>query len=292
MMNVSGGLLEDVCVKLLTEAATRLPMDVYRGLEDAYRMEDNAYARSQLKIILESVGIARDERIPICQDTGTIHVYIKLGRGVILPADLNVHIDRAIRRATREIPLRPNMVHPLTRMNSMDNSGRGLPLTTIIPEPTIEGLEVAIMLKGAGSENLSKAFMLKPVEGFGSVRKAVLEVVAEALGRGCPPYIVSVVMGGTLEYASTRAKMNLLEPIDKPGCSDLVDLEESLLKDINSLGVGVMGLGGRVTAMKVKLDYIHCHTASLPVAIQIQCWALRKAKAYLTSSGEVIYQEL
>ncbi|MEM2740097.1 MAG: fumarate hydratase [Candidatus Bathyarchaeia archaeon] len=291
-MNVSGDILEEVCVKLLTDAATRLPMDVYRGLEDACMMEDNMYAKSQLRIILESVGVARDERIPICQDTGTIHVYLKPGRGVILPADLSIHIDRAIRRATREIPLRPNMVHPLMRVNSMDNSGRGLPLITIAPEPTIEGLEIAVMLKGAGSENLSKAFMLKPVEGFKSIRKAVLEGVAEALGRGCPPYIVSVVVGGTLEYASMRAKMNLLEPIDKPGCPELVDLEESLLKDVNSLGVGAMGLGGRVTAMKVKLDYIYCHTASLPVAIQIQCWALRKAKAYLTSNGEVVYQEL
>lgn len=292
MMNVAGELLEDTCVKLLMEAATRLPMDVYRGLEYAYRIEDNVYARSQLKIILESVEISRDERIPICQDTGTIHVYVRLGRGVVLPADLSIHIERAVRRATREIPLRPNMVHPLTRVNSMDNSGRGLPLLTVIPEPKIEGLDIAVMLKGAGSENLSKAFILKPVEGFESIRRAVLESIAEALGRGCPPYIVSVVVGGTIEYASARARMNLLEPIDKPGCSELVDLEESLLRDINSLGVGAMGLGGRVTAMKVKLDYIYCHTASLPVAIQIQCWALRRAKAHITPSGEVVYLEL
>jgi fumarate hydratase subunit alpha len=291
-MRISGDILEDICVKLLTEAATKLPMDVCKGLEDAYSREDNIYARSQLRIILDSVKIARDEGIPICQDTGTIHIYFKLGKDITLPADLTLHMDRAIRRATKEIPLRPNMVHPITRINSMDNTGRGLPLLSIIPEPTLDGLEVAVMLKGAGSENLSKAFMLKPVEGFESIRKAVLESIADALGRGCPPYIVSVAIGGTLEYASMKAKMNLLEPIDKPGCSELIDLEESLLEDINSLGIGAMGLGGRVTAMKVKLDYIHCHTASLPIAIQIQCWALRRAKAYVTSTGEVIYREL
>jgi len=291
-MRISGDILEDICVELLAEAATKLPMDVRKGLEDAYSKEDNIYARSQLRIILDSVKIARDEGIPICQDTGTIHIYFKLGKDITLPADLTLHMDRAIRKATKEIPLRPNMVHPITRINSMDNSGRGLPLLSIIPEPTLDGLEVAVMLKGAGSENLSKAFMLKPVKGFESIRKAVLESVADALGRGCPPYIISVAIGGTLEYASMKAKMNLLEPIDKPGCLELIDLEESLLEDINSLGIGVMGLGGRVTAMKVKLDYIYCHTASLPVAIQIQCWALRRAKAYVTPTGEVIYREL
>jgi fumarate hydratase subunit alpha len=291
-MKISGDILEDVCVKLLTEAATRLPMDICKGLEDAYSREDSIYAKSQLKIILDSVRIARDERIPICQDTGIIHIYLKLGRDVTLPADLALHMDKAIRKATREIPLRPNMVHPITRINSMDNSGRGLPLLSIIPEPNLDGLEVAVMLKGAGSENLSRAFMLKPVEGFESIRKAVLESIADALGRGCPPYIISVAIGGTLEYASMKAKMNLLEPIDKPGCPELIDLEESLLEDINSLGIGAMGLGGRVTAMKVKLDYIYCHTASLPVAIQVQCWALRRARAYVASTGEVIYREL
>ncbi|MBS7642905.1 MAG: fumarate hydratase [Candidatus Bathyarchaeia archaeon] len=291
-MSLSGDILESVCKRLLLEAATKLPGDVLRGLEEAYSIEDNKYARSQLKIILESVKIARDEGIPICQDTGNIHVYLKLGRGVVVPADISLYIDRAVRKATKEIPLRPNMVHPLTRVNSMDNSGRGLPLVTMIPDPTIDGLEVAIMLKGAGSENLSRTYMLKPTEGFESIRRIVLESIAEALGRGCPPYIISVAIGGTLEYASIRAKINLLEPIDKPSCIELADLERILLDDINKLGIGAMGLGGRVTAMRVKLDYMYCHTASLPVAIQIQCWALRKAKAYITSSGEIVYQEL
>lgn len=285
-------IIEETALQLLVKAATKIPRDILKSLKKAYRVEDSFYAKSQLKLILKSLRISEKEAKLICQDTGTIHFYLKIGRAVKLPPKTNDCIVEAVKRGTSSIPLRPNMVHPLTRVNTRNNVGRGTPFLHLTLEPEIEGVELSLLLKGAGSENLSRTAVFKPTEKFESIRRFIIETVADAGGKGCPPYIVSVVLGGTLEEAMARARMNLLKPIGETGCEELKELEEELLEELNSLGIGVMGLGGKTTVLDVKLDYLHCHTASLPVAVQLQCWALRKSKAYIHPNLEVEYLEL
>ncbi len=254
-------------VRALTRAETTLPEWVIDLIERAAERETNSVAESHLRFMLENVRIAGAEGLPLCQDTGLLVFRAELGLDAKLDFDLKEAIAEGVRLATKRIPLRPNAVDPLTRQNSGDNTGPGVP--DVILE-MVEGndLRITVLPKGAGSENMSLVAMLNPADDpFDFILKAVSERAANA----CPPLFLGIGIGGTFDLAARLAKRALL---NMPG--ETVE-EKELLRRINTLGIGPMGLGGDTTALGVKIEKASCHTASLPVAVNFQCWANRMA---------------
>jgi fumarate hydratase subunit alpha len=233
--------------------------------------------------ILDNIDAAGRLKVPMCQDTG-VPVFFVSGRMI---KGLEESIRRGVARATEEIPLRPNAVHPLTRHNPGNNLGEGLPHIIFHPSDD-EFTEITVMAKGAGSENLSALAMLTPSQGLNGIRSFVLDTVVRAGGRPCPPTIVGVGIGGTADLAAELAKRALLRPLDLPNeDAQLRALEDELREGLNRTGIGPMGLGGRTTVLGVRIAAAYCHTASLPVAVNLQCWAARRATTRVFPDGRV-----
>ena len=251
----------------IRQAETILPPDVEEALHTAYNKETNLTARGEFENIFANLHIAREKSIPICQDTGILVIYLTLPETVPFSMKLYDAVSEGIRLATKSVPLRPNAVHPFSRKNSGDNTGIGLPALHIIPGDT---LRVTILPKGAGSENVSQIKMMLPSE-VGKIPEFVRSVVRDAGSRPCPPVIVGVGIGGTFDSAASFAKEALLAPINS-----MTSFEQDICDSINQLGIGVMGLGGDTSCLAVKVKEGACHTASLPVAVNIQCWCSRR----------------
>ncbi|MEM2911741.1 MAG: fumarate hydratase [Candidatus Bathyarchaeia archaeon] len=281
--------IERTAFTLLKNSAIYLPEDVKEALKRAYIEETSEIGKTQLGIILENVALAEKYRAPLCQDTGIISFYVKAGADVKGLDMIEDALVRATRRATREIPLRPNAVDPLTQKNSGNNTGRFVPYVEW--EITSgDSLELTVMPKGGGSENVSLLGMLLPGEGLKALKKFVLEAVINAGAQPCPPTILGVAMGGGADVAVRLAKKALLRPLNEPNPNpELAKLEGELLKAVNMTGIGPMGLGGKITALRVHLEYAFRHPASFPVAVAFNCWAARKASARIYSDGTVQY---
>ncbi len=261
----------DATVRVLKQAETTLPDWVLKLIETASQQETNSVARSHLQFMLENVRIAGREGLPICQDTGLLVFRVEIGRDLKLDFDLRDAISEGVRIATKEIPLRPNVVDPLTRQNSGDNTGQGIP-DVILETTEGESLRITALPKGAGSENMSLVAMLNPAD---DPVEFILKTVAERAANACPPLFLGIGIGGTFDMAARLAKRALL---NMPGSTDE---ELELQKRINALGIGPMGLGGDTTALGVKIEKASCHTASLPLAINFQCWVNRIASEVL-----------
>ena len=261
-------------VEVLRRAHTELPEDVVKAIKNAYEREENEIARKNLETILKNVEAAKKLGVPMCQDTGIPVFFVEIGRELKLEFDLYEAIREGVRRATSEIPLRPNAVHPITRENSGDNTGMHVPQVNL---EIVEGdeLRIVVMPKGAGSENVSTLKMMLPTE-VGRIKDFVVDTVLKAGGKPCPPIFVGLGIGGTFDGAAKLAKKALLRNV-----LEMNEFELELLEAVNELGIGPMGLGGKTTALAVLVEMGHCHTASLPVAINIQCWANRKAEVVL-----------
>nr|QNO47172.1 hypothetical protein FLPJBPEJ_00016 [Methanosarcinales archaeon ANME-2c ERB4] len=285
---------EDVAqsvVDLLLRAETQLPDDVTAALTDAHGRETDPTARAQIEAILENIELAAMRMVPICQDTGILIFFVEIGRDCAIDFNIKDAIRAGVTKATEIVPLRPNAVHPVTREPS-GNVGIGLP-DIILDINEGDRIRITVMPKGAGSENVSRLAMLNPSQ-VTDIKRFVLEAVADAGGKPCPPIVVGVGIGGSFDKAARLAKKALLREIynNASGVGACVngstvdayimdDFELELLDAINSLGIGTMGLGGDITALAVHVEYAHCHTASLPVAVNIQCWANRRASVEL-----------
>ncbi len=273
-------------MRLMRTATTTLPVDVLAALERALAEETEEIAKAQLRTILENIRLAEEGRVPMCQDTGVPIFYVS----GLWDEGLEAGIRQGVARATREVPLRPNVVHPLTRHNTGDNLGDGMPVVHFSP-PKGDFVEIVHMPKGAGSENMSALRMLNPSEGVNGIKRAVLEVITRAGGRPCPPTIVGLGIGGTAEGAAYLAKKAVLRPVGRRSLDpEAARLEEDLELLLNRSGVGPMGLGGRTTVLGVSVELAHCHTASLPVAINLQCWAARRCSARIYPDGRVLFR--
>jgi fumarate hydratase subunit alpha len=250
------------------EAETTLPPDVVRALRSSAGRESSAIARNELANILENIALAEQLALPICQDTGVPVVYLTVPPHVPFSHELLRAVSEGVRRATKEIPLRPNVVSPLERKNYGDNTGPGMPSVHIVPGDT---LSVTVLPKGAGAENMSRLVMLLPTEK-NKIPRFVTETMLIAGGRPCPPVVLGVGIGGTFDSCAALAKEALLLPVDS-----MDPFEKELCDAVNALGIGPMGLGGDTTALAVKVRTAACHTASLPVAVNVQCWAARRS---------------
>ena len=277
---------EDVVVRLLRIAHTRLPEDVSWALEAAAAWEGGDIARSQLGAILDNTSKAELLARPMCQDTGLPVFFVK-GR---IPEGIEDDIAAGVRKATKEVPLRPNAVDPLSRENSGDNLG-GLPLVHYRPMD-VPYTEVTVLPKGAGAENMSRLAMLTPSDGEEVIKDFVMRTVLQAGGRPCPPTIVGVGIGGTADACMALAKEALLMPLDMSNPDPrLRKIEEDLFVSLNSSGLGPMGLGGSTTVLGVRIKMEACHTASLPVAVNLNCWAARRATVRMFKDGTVKFTQ-
>ncbi|TAJ44623.1 fumarate hydratase [Methanofollis fontis] len=271
MESTANGFLEAVAsatAETLRQAETTLPPDVLQALESALERETGAVARNQLENILENVRYAGEHALPLCQDTGVPVVYLSIPPTVPLTAGIEEAVAEGVRRATREVPLRPNVVDPLSRQNTGDNTGGGMPAIHLRRG---DEFSITVLPKGAGAENCSAIAMLLPSR-TGDVARFAAETVLKAGGKPCPPVVIGIGIGSTFDGAAALAKEALLEPIDY-----MTPYEQEICDGINALGIGPMGLGGATTALAVKVRTGHCHTASLPVAVNVQCWAHRRA---------------
>ena len=270
--------IEQIVVNLLKASNTKLPPDIGWALEAAAGWEADPTARMNLGAIMDNVKKAEHMGKPMCQDTGIPVFYVK-GK---FDSSIRNDIKNGLRRATETIPLRPNAVDPLTRENSGDNLGKGMPVIHFIPTDD-DFLEIAVLIKGAGSENMTKMAMLNPSDGIEGITRFVVDAVLDAGGMPCPPGIIGVGIGGTADGCVAMSKEALMLPIDSENPDPMLkELEEELFVRLNSSGLGPMGLGGNTTSLGVRVKTAYCHTASLPVAVSIGCWATRRAAARIT----------
>lgn len=276
---ISQKMVENTIYQLFKEAVINLPEDVKSALKKAYEQEDDEIGLLNLKAILDNIDTAEEMDVPLCQDTGLPIIFVKMGPVAV--ENLQQGIINGVEKATREIPLRPNVVHPLTRKNTGNNIGNGIPQVDIqlIQE---EQLEFTVFPKGFGSENNNALKMALPGDGIDGVKKFVAETVLAARGKPCPPVIVGVGIGGSSDLAMKNAKKALLGKVGERNPDKvLAQMEEEILEEINKSGIGPMGLGGRTTALDVKIKLADTHTAGLPIGVCIQCWAGRHATAIL-----------
>jgi len=258
---------------LAVSANTHLGQDVLEAFERAIDQEVSPTGKDILAKLIENAHIAREEGIPICQDTGFAVVFVELGQEVhLVGGDLKEAIHEGVRQGYQEGYLRKSICHPFTRKNTADNTPAIIHLE-MVPG---DGLHLIVAPKGGGSENMSRVTMLTPAVGIQGVKDFVVQRVKESGANPCPPTIVGVGVGGTFEMAAMLAKKALLRPLSsKNPDPELSTLEQELLEEINGLGIGPQGLGGRITSLAVHVNMMPCHIASLPVAVNIQCHAAR-----------------
>jgi fumarate hydratase subunit alpha len=281
-------IVEDTAVELLRIAATELPVEYVEAITEGLEETDGSVGRAQLENILEDIELARDGSKPMCQDTGIVAFMVKVGDDFSLRSRLKEILVDATRRATEEVPLRPNAVD-MYKGNTKDNVGLNgyVPIIYIDMVPGGD-LEIIAIPKGGGSTNIAAHKMLKPGLGWKGIKQFVIEALAYAGSLGCPPYFVGVGIGGGEDLCMTLAKKALLKPFKSRNDNLAVAaIEDELLEKVNQLGIGAMGLGEGPTALDLHIELAARHPASLPVGVVISCWALRHARAVITGEGEV-----
>ncbi len=250
-----------------------LPDDVRTRLREAREIE-SGLAQQVLGRILENVDVAAARRMPLCQDTGMVIAFVEVGHEVRIEGSVRAALSRAVAEAYDEGSFRRSVVSdPLDRVNTGDN----LPPVIYVEEVEGTSVRIGLLAKGFGSENGSRTFMLKPTDDEDRVGDVVCDTVRDAGGAPCPPVILGVGIGGTMDYAAFLSKKALLLPLDAHGAAQPDPLEATLLARVNDLGIGPGGLGGKTTALGVSVLRYPTHIAGLPVAVSVNCWADRRA---------------
>jgi fumarate hydratase subunit alpha len=291
-LSISEQLLEQTIFTLLKNASIELPLDVRNALQASYAGEQSLAAKGQLGAILDNCRIAREKQIGLCQDTGMPMFYAELGLDCRLEGDPMQAAERAVVRATAEVPLRPNVIHPLTRQNSGTNTGWGIPYFHWEMIGGSDHLDLTAIPKGFGSESRAAQCWVVSSEDVGrAVVKAALDVVEDSMGEPCPPVIIGIGIGGFADSSMAIAKKALFRtPIGTPHPDPVVAaLETEICQAVNSLGLGPMAVGGNTYALGVHAEISGSHTAIVPVSVILQCWACRYSKARIHNDGRVEY---
>lgn len=261
--------IERKIYELVENTLCSVPEDIENKLKEIYAEEKNKFAKFHLENILKNIKIAKN-KIPLCQDTGIPVFYIKIGK----KAKYNIiQIEESIMNALKTEKMRKNFVDPLTRKIKEN--------TAIIHYEFCEGknIEINYLAKGSGSENMSALRMFSPSAGISEIKKFILETVKKAGANPCPPIILGIGIGGNFEYSAMLSKKSLMRRIDERNPEDeIAEMEKEILREVNDLGIGVMGFGGKNTCLAVNIETCSTHTAMLPVAVNIQCWAARRGK--------------
>ncbi len=280
MRRIKAGLIREKVKELCIQASTVLPEDVLYALGEARKAEEDPGARALLDTLMENAGLAREKALPVCQDTGLACVFLEIGQEVIVEGDIHSAVTGGVRDGYVSGYLRKSVVSdPLfDRTNTKDNTPPIL-YTEIVPG---SGFSITVMPKGAGSENKSNVRALPPLSGPSGVKEFVIETVKSAGSDACPPLIVGVGIGGTLDFAASLSKRALLRPVGSSSGDERYDsFEKDCLCALNNLGIGPGGLGGKTTALAVHVMAYPTHMASLPVGVNLQCCAARRATGSL-----------
>jgi len=262
---------------IIVHCGTDLPQDAYDALKQAMEEEKSPVSQEVLRQILENADIAKDEKRPLCQDTGLAVFFVNVGQEVkIVGGLLREAINQGTQQGYIDAYLRASTCEPFTRANLKDTVGYNLP--AIVHFDLVEGdkIDIEYAAKGGGSENVSRATVLAPAAGMDGVVAFVKEVISNAGPNPCPPITVGVGIGGTFEKAAISSKHALFRTLgSKNSDPDMAALEERMLTEINNLGIGAMGMGGTKTALGVHIESNPCHIASLPVSVNVQCHSSR-----------------
>lgn len=261
------------------EATHYLTPDMERALKNAHEKEESPLGKKILQQLQENLKIAKEEMIPICQDTGMAVVFVKVGQEVhIEGGSLTDAIEEGVRQGYVEGYLRKSVVEPVLRENTKDNT------PAVIHYEIVPGdqIDITVAPKGFGSENMSRIFMLKPADGIEGIKKSILQAVQDAGPNACPPMVIGVGIGGTFEKCAQMAKHALTRNVEERSEIPYVrKLEEEMLEKINGLGIGPAGLGGTQTALAVNIETYPTHIAGMPVAVNICCHVNRHAHCIL-----------
>ncbi len=279
MRNIEASRIADTVATLCIQANTQLPADVKAALDKAEASEPWPLAKTTLGLLQKNLVVATEKDLPICQDTGMACVFVELGQEVHIEGNLEDAINEGVRRGYGEGYLRKSITgDPLKRCNTDDNT------PAFITVHLVPGDEVRITVapKGAGSENMSRLAMLKPADGVQGVKNFILETVRQAGSNPCPPIVLGVGIGGSFDKCAYLAKKALLRPLDEPNADPYyANLERELLEEINAMGIGPQGFGGKTTCLGVSIEKAATHVASLPVAVNMSCHVTRRASAKL-----------
>lgn len=284
-------IVEETAKQLYIRALCELPPDVRVALQKAYARETNPSARSVFEAIFKTIEIADRDKTLICQDTG-LPIY-KVVIGSDYPwngAEIKARLAEGTKRATQEFPFRSSSTHPLLRVNPQTSIGPGLPVFYFDFVPHSRALDIMMVPKGSGSENMSKMRMFYPADGVKAIKKFVLDAVIESGANPCPPGIVGVGIGGTADLVMKLAKEAIVRPVGQRNPDPAIAaMEEELENAINATGRGPMGLGGDVSTLAVHIETAYTHITQNPVAVNTQCWPARRARAVIEPDGTVAH---
>jgi fumarate hydratase subunit alpha len=268
--------IEEKVYELCLQACRRLDGSAVCSLKNAAEAELSPFGRETLRQLVENVKAAEELNLPLCQDTGMAVVFIDVGQEAHIAGGMLMDaVNEGVRRAYRDGSFRASVLTPLERKNTRDNTPAVLHVRLV----SGDGVKITVAPKGFGSENMSRLKMLTPSAGVAGVKEFVIGTVKRAGGNPCPPVVVGVGIGGDFELSAQMAKRALLRPLGQPSPdAKTAALEAELLEGINALGIGPMGLGGRVTALAVHIETFPTHIAGLPVAVNMQCHCARHAE--------------
>ncbi len=279
MRTVTSSDIADRVAEMVVRANRFLPPDVLTAINRAKGNESSPSGKEILGQLEENAALARESGLPLCQDTGMAVFFVELGEQCrVEGASLREAITQGMVRGYQDGLLRKSMCHPLTRKNTGDNT----PAVIHVDLVEGDGLKIFFMAKGGGSENMSRVTMLSPAQGWKGIKEFVINRVAEAGPNPCPPTMLGIGIGGSFELAPRLAKQALLRPLDQPHPDpEIARMEQELLDEINTLGIGPMGLGGDTTCLGVRISMAPCHIASLPLAVNVQCHSARHEEVEL-----------
>jgi fumarate hydratase subunit alpha len=291
MAQFSYQLVEDTAKELYIRALKILPPDVRVALKKAYEKETNPTAKEMFNIIQANVEVADRDNMLICQDTGLPIYLVKVGsKFPVDGARVAAALKEGAKRATLEHPFRGSSTHPVTRVNPQTSVGEGLPIIYWDFVSESDCLDLLMIPKGSGSENMSAMKMFIPADGVAVIKKFVVDTVLQSGSNPCPPGVIGVGIGGTADLVSKLAKEAIARPVGSHNHDPyFAKMEDELYEAINSLGVGPMGLGGDVTTLAVHIEWAHTHITQNPVAVNTQCWPARRARAKIYPDGRVEY---
>ncbi|HFQ9349306.1 TPA: fumarate hydratase [Clostridioides difficile] len=265
--------------KLCIEASLYLGEDVLSCIKEKAKSEKSEVGKNILNILVENAEIAKEKNIPICQDTGMAVFFVEIGQEVLIEGDtLTDAINEGVRQGYEEGYLRKSVVSPINRVNTKDNT------PAVIHYDMVKGdkIKIEFAAKGFGSENMSKMKMLKPSDGLEGIKKFIIDTVSEAGPNPCPPMVIGVGIGGTVDKCAQIAKKALFRELDEFNKDEnIAKLESELLTAINKLGIGPQGLGGTTTALGLNIETFPTHIAGLPVVVNINCHASRHKKVVI-----------
>ena len=284
-------LVEEVAKELYIRALKILPPDVREAIKKAAAKEKNPTAQEIFKTILKNIDIADSQNALICQDTGLPIYMVKVGSPFPVDgAQVAAALKEGAKRATVEHPFRSSSTHPITRINPQTSVGEGLPIIYWDFVPKNNFLEILMVPKGSGSENMSAMKMFIPADGAAALKKFVVDTVLQSGSNPCPPGVIGVGIGGTADLVSKLAKEAIVRPVGSHNHDPLfAKMEDELYEAINSLGIGPMGLGGTVSCLAVHIEWAYTHITQNPVAVNTQCWPARRARAKVYPDGRVEY---